>query len=157
MFDCLSRQNYPLVPAKSWESLVGVGKHMRKQVPFVPIKQCIAGTWLSIDTSISRKWVATLSYPFGYRKSGLSRKGCLSGSSAPACGGQRVQGNDLEYNSVFNWASGAQGQCAPFAMSCGADTDLVPDQLEFPAPFVLVSVSRTIVFKGCQSTTFHDN
>lgn len=45
MFDCLSRQNYPLVPAKSWESLVGVGKHTRKQVPFIPIKQCIAGTW----------------------------------------------------------------------------------------------------------------
>lgn len=52
-------------------------------------------------------------YSLGYGKSGLSRKGCLLGSSA--CGDQEWQGNDLECNLVFNWASGAQGHRAPFA------------------------------------------
>ena len=108
----------------------------------------------SIHSSISRKPAARSSSPFGYRKPGFSRRGWLSGSSAPACGDQRVQGKDLEHSSVLNWASGAQGQCAPFAVSCWADTDLVLDQLESPAPFMLVAVS---IFKGCQSTTFHDD
>lgn len=36
-------------------------------------------------------------------------------------------------------------------------TDLVLDQLEFPLPFVLIAVSRTIVFKGYQSIAFHDD
>lgn len=64
-----------------------------------------------IYSSISRKRVATSPCPSGCRKSGLSRKGCLPGSSA--CGDPRVQGNDLENNLVFWLSEGSTGAVRP--------------------------------------------
>lgn len=96
-----------LVPAESVRGVYGKARRSRRPCNCRALLEYLQQ--YCKETSEKR----VTEYSLGYGKSGLSRKGCLLGSSA--CGDQEWQGNDLEYNLVFNWASGAQGHRAPFA------------------------------------------
>lgn len=83
-----------LVPAESVRGVYGKARRSRRPCNCRALLESLQ----QYCKEMSEKRVTE--YSLGYGKSGLSRKGCLLGSSA--CGDQEWQGNDLEYNLVFN-------------------------------------------------------